>query len=314
MSLYQPLIEFNGVSKIFNEALEKKAKKAVDSLSFSVDAGEITGFVGPNGAGKTTSIKMALGLLSPTSGSVKLMGKDAFLPAARNSVAYLSEQPYFYEHLSAEETLIFIHKMKKLSPSTRDENIKKVLTTVELFEHRKGRVKTFSKGMQQRLNMAQALLGDPKLIIMDEPMSGLDPLGRRLFRALFRQLSASGTTIFFSTHVIEDMENLCEKIIVLSKGKLHYSGSISELIKSSQQGVEFCFEEIDESQIPKILDFDGVTPLQKTENSIIIVAKDSEVSKNLFLFCAENSITPTAVEPYRKSLEDILYDNQGGVQ
>jgi len=229
------LIELKNVSKIFNEALEKKAKTAVSDLTFTVEEGAITGFIGPNGAGKTTSIKMILGLVKPTKGEVSLMGISANNPLAREEVAFVSEQPYFYEHLSAYETLKFICKLKRFYKKETDREIDRVLDIVGMKRHAKERVKSFSKGMQQRLNMAQALIANPKLIIMDEPMSGMDPLGRRLFRELFKDLAERGTTIFFSTHIVEDIQTLCDKIVVLSKGKLRLSGSVDEIIKSACQ-------------------------------------------------------------------------------
>jgi ABC-2 type transport system ATP-binding protein len=232
------VIEIKNVTKIFNEALEKKAKTAVSDLSFEVDSGAITGFIGPNGAGKTTSIKMILGLVKPTKGTVSLMGMPANNPLAREEVSFVSEQPYFYEHLSAYETLKFICNLRQFYKKEIDYEIRRVLETVEMQRHAKARVKSFSKGMQQRLNMAQALIGNPKLIIMDEPMSGMDPLGRRLFRNLFKDLAEQGTTIFFSTHIVEDIETLCDKIVVLSKGKLRLQGTVEEIVKSANQNAE----------------------------------------------------------------------------
>jgi len=229
------LIELKNVGKIFNEALEKKAKTAVSDLSFEVNEGAITGFIGPNGAGKTTSIKMILGLVKPTKGEVSLMGMPANNPLAREEVAFVSEQPYFYEHLTAYETLKFICNLKRFYKKEIDREIRRVLDIVGMSRHSNGRVKSFSKGMQQRLNMAQALIANPKLIIMDEPMSGMDPLGRRLFRELFKDLAEQGTTIFFSTHIVEDIEALCDNIVVLSKGKLRLSGTVEEIVKNADK-------------------------------------------------------------------------------
>jgi len=263
----QKVIELTHVTKIFNKALEEKAKTAVSDLSFSVEAGGITGFIGPNGAGKTTSIKMILGLYLPTTGSVTLMGKPAQTPQARNEVAYVSEQPYFYEHLSAEETLVFIYQLKQLPPRAMANEIERVLNIVELTPHRKGRVKKFSKGMQMRLNMAQALLGNPKLIIMDEPMSGLDPLGRRLFRSLFKKLADQGITIFFSTHVIEDIETICDRIVVLSKGKLHYMGDVATLVQSTKIGTEYHLPPLEPKVAQKLSQLDNSTLTTNPDNT-----------------------------------------------
>lgn len=232
------LIELKNVTKIFNEALEEKAKIAVNDLSFSVEKGGITGFIGPNGAGKTTSIKMILGLVRPTKGTVKLMGMPASDKNSRQKVTFVSEQPYFYEHLTAYETLKFICNLKRFPKDKIDGEIARVLEIVEMSENAKRRVKSFSKGMQQRLNMAQSLIGNPELIIMDEPMSGMDPLGRRLFRNLFKDLAAQGVTIFFSTHIVEDIEALCDRIVVLADGKLHLQGNVAEIVSSAGTSLE----------------------------------------------------------------------------
>jgi ABC-2 type transport system ATP-binding protein len=241
----QNIIELKNVTKIFNEALEKKAKIAVDNLSFSVKSGAITGFIGPNGAGKTTSIKMILGLVRPTKGGVWLMNIPSNNPKARQKVSFVSEQPYFYEHLTAYETLKFICDLKRLHKNEIDKEIARVLEVVEMSRNAKRRVKSFSKGMQQRLNMAQALIGNPELIIMDEPMSGMDPIGRRLFRNLFKTLLNQGVTIFFSTHIVEDIEALCDEIIVLADGKLRLQGSVNDIIKSASSVQKHCsLEEI----------------------------------------------------------------------
>jgi len=302
-------IEFKNITKIYNAALEKKPVTAVKDLSFSVESGVLTGFVGPNGAGKTTSIKMTLGLVTPTKGEITLMGKKAGTPESRKDIAYVSEQPYFYEHLSAEETLAFVCEMKGISVQDRKSEIDRVLDRVELIHRRNAKVKSFSKGMQQRLNMAQALLGNPKLIIMDEPMSGLDPLGRRLFRSIFKDLKENGTTVFFSTHIIEDIQSLCDRVVVLSKGQLKYQGDIKKLIDDSKIGTEFLISENDSPTVVNFLDKQNVQYETTNERNLLVTFDNSE-SDNFVKFLADNSIIPLSIQPIRKSLEDILYDKK----
>ncbi len=299
------MITLENVSKIYNAALESKPVTAVADLSFSVQAGGITGFVGPNGAGKTTSIKMILGLVQPSTGKVTLMGEPAGSPKARQKISYVSEQPYFYEHLTAEETLKFLCEMKDIPKGDRTSEIDRVLEKVELSHRRKAKVKTFSKGMQQRLNMAQALLGKPELIIMDEPMSGLDPLGRRLFRDIFRDLRQSGITVFFSTHIIDDIENLCDRVVVLSKGKLKYQGDIQKLIDQSSKGIEYRLT----GDQAKQLDVHGSTDCKVTtapDGTVTVVAESTENS--LVSKITEAKILPISIMPIRSSLEEVLYD------
>jgi len=306
----QTVIELKNVTKIFNEALEEKPKTAVSNLSFAVEKGGITGFIGPNGAGKTTSIKMILGLVRPTKGSVSLMGMPSSDKNSRQRVAFVSEQPYFYEHLTAYETLKFICQLKHYPKRCIDDEIARVLEVVEMSANAKRRVKSFSKGMQQRLNMAQSLIGNPELIIMDEPMSGMDPLGRRLFRNLFKDLSRQGTTIFFSTHVVEDIEALCDRIVVLANGKLHLQGNVAKLINSTTYGFEYRFEN---------LDYDTFEYLSSgTQNAVISDHNDKSYSfilnteKDLEKFngkISAKNIIPHSITPIRSSLEEILYAN-----
>jgi len=302
------LIELKNVTKIFNEALEEKPKIAVSDLSFSVKKGGITGFIGPNGAGKTTSIKMILGLVRPTKGSISLMGLPPSDKKSRQKIAFVSEQPYFYEHLTAYETLLFICKLKNFPKEKIDGEIKRVLDAVEMSANAKRRVKTFSKGMQQRLNMAQSLIGNPELIIMDEPMSGMDPLGRRLFRNLLKELAQQGTTIFFSTHVVEDIEAICDSIVVLSNGKLHLQGNVAELINSTTLGVEYHFENLDYDTFEYLL--------SNTKNAVVSDGKDKSYSfilkteddlKKFNKTIAAKSVMPDSITPIRSSLEEILY-------
>jgi len=307
----QNVAELKNVTKIFNEALEEKAKTAVDDLSFSVKSGVITGFIGPNGAGKTTSIKMILGLVKPTKGVVSLMGISSSDPKARRKVSFVSEQPYFYEHLTAYETLKFICDLKRFPKNDIDKEIMRVLEIVEMPHNAKSRVKSFSKGMQQRLNMAQALIGNPELIIMDEPMSGMDPIGRRLFRELFKTLSEHGTTIFFSTHIVEDIETLCDEIIVLANGKLHLQGSVEELINSTTLGVEYRFDNLS-ADVLEILSKSiksAKTP-DKKENSYSFVLKDEDDLRNFNLSICKNTVMPSSIVPIRSSLEEILYSDK----
>lgn len=303
------IIELKNVTKIFNEALEEKAKIAVDNLSFSVEKGGITGFIGPNGAGKTTSIKMVLGLVRPTKGNVFLMGMPSNDKNSRKKVAFVSEQPYFYEHLTAYETLKFICHLKRFPKDKIDGEIFRVLEVVEMSANAKRRVKSFSKGMQQRLNMAQSLIGNPELIIMDEPMSGMDPLGRRLFRRLFKELSTQGTSIFFSTHIVEDIEALCDRIVVLANGKLHLQGNVDELINSTTLGVEYRFENMNKDLFEYLSATPNTEVFDHSENSYSFVLKNKNDLEQFNRKISEKSIMPYSITPIRSSLEDILYSD-----
>ena len=216
------IIELNGVYKTYKGDFWKKSKPALENLSFKIEEGSVTGFIGPNGAGKTTTIKTILGLISPDRGESFIKGVSSKKPTARTGIGFVSEQPYFYRHLSVYESLRFSAKLKSISTTALSKMIKTSLEKVELEDVLNKKIFNLSKGMQQRVNMAQALLGNPDIYIFDEPMSGLDPLGRLLFRNIISDLGKQGKTLFFSTHILDDIENICSNIIVLSKGKKEF--------------------------------------------------------------------------------------------
>jgi ABC-type multidrug transport system, ATPase component len=232
------IIEFTHVSKIYRKGFLAIKVPAVIDLSFSVRQGAITGFVGPNGAGKTTTIKMILGLVYPTSGVVRLCGKDASDPKSRRDIAFISEQPYFYQHLTVAEALGFAARLHGRAVAALPEEIGRILETVDLVKCEKRKIKELSKGMQQRLAMVQALLLHSSVLIFDEPMSGMDPPGRNLFRKILLSLAAQGRTIFFSTHILDDIEQLCSDVVVISKGRLEYQGPISGILQKGFKGFD----------------------------------------------------------------------------
>jgi ABC-2 type transport system ATP-binding protein len=233
------ILNVDKITKIYRRGFKGTRVTAVQDVVFSLSENHITGFVGPNGAGKTTTIKMIMGLVRPTSGRITMMGKPAESTASRAGVSYVSEQPYFYKHLTVGETIDFSARLVGIKRASIDSERKRVLDAVELAGREKAKVRSLSKGQQQRLNMASGLLGDPKLLILDEPMSGLDPPSRRLFRSLFKKLGDEGRTVFFSTHVLEDIEAVCKDVVVLDGGKLRFTGSVSSLLEKGALGTEF---------------------------------------------------------------------------
>ncbi|HEX2955738.1 MAG TPA: ABC transporter ATP-binding protein [Chitinispirillaceae bacterium] len=302
-------IELSNVSKWYRKDFWVPRSCAVADISFSVKQGCVTGFVGPNGAGKTTSIKMIMGLVFPDSGTITLYGKKTDEPLSRKGIAYLSEQPYFYNHLTVEESLRFAAELFNLPKNTIATEITRVLSCVELVDKNKSKVKSLSKGMQQRLNMAQALLGKPHTMILDEPMSGMDPPGRRLFRQLFRSLAKSGTTIFFSTHVLDDIEAVCDEVIVLSKGKVHYNGRVDALLEKGYQGKEMVISG-GTRQLREQLVSAGCS-LTEHENGLTTLfvrsGIDPQAVQTLIQGCS--SVVYHSIADKRMSLEDLLYKN-----
>lgn len=225
------ILEIENVFQTFRGGFWLQKTEVLHGVSFSVPEGSVFGFVGANGAGKTTLIHLMVGLRKPTKGSIRVMGQDSTTKEARSHIGYLPERPYFYSHLTAEQILKYFGTLSGLRPKVILERIPQVLKTVGLSDFRRLELQKFSKGMLQRIGIAQALIHDPKFLVLDEPMSGLDPLGRKEIRDLISQLAQEGRTVFFSSHIIPDVENICDHLALIKKGHLTGSGPIEDYLK-----------------------------------------------------------------------------------
>jgi ABC-2 type transport system ATP-binding protein len=212
--------------------------RALDGLSLSVEQGEVFGFLGPNGAGKTTTLKLLMQLVFPTSGGASILGRPIGDLSVKRRIGYLPENPYFYDHLTAEELLVYFAGLFGLRGVERRERVARLLDDVGLGAERRMQLRKFSKGMIQRVGLAQALINDPEVVFLDEPMSGLDPLGRRDVRSLILRLRDQGRTVFFSSHILSDAETLCSRVAIVARGRLMASGSLSDLLAQQLQGWE----------------------------------------------------------------------------
>lgn len=210
--------------------LRQPAKVALQGLNLQVTQGEVFGFLGPNGAGKTTTMNVLLGFIPPTSGSAALFGIDVRQPIARQRIGYLPELTYYYKFLTAEELLRFYAKLFGLSRAETDLRIGKLIALVELEHAAKRPIKTYSKGMRQRVGLAQALINNPDLLILDEPTSGLDPLGRMKVREIIQRLKNEGKTVFFSSHEMGEVETVCDHVAILHQGELKATGVVADLV------------------------------------------------------------------------------------
>jgi len=224
------VIVVKDVAKTFRTPLRKRKVVAVRSVSFEVQRGEIFGFLGPNGAGKTTTIKMLVGLTRPSAGTISVLGGSPFDAGVRARFGFLPEQPYFYDYLKPTELLDVFGCLFGMGRAERRRRVLELLDMVGLGQAKDRAIRKFSKGMQQRLGIAQALLNDPEIVILDEPMSGLDPIGRREVTDLIAGLKARGRTVFFSSHILADVERLCDRVVVLDRGVMRASGRLSELL------------------------------------------------------------------------------------
>jgi ABC-2 type transport system ATP-binding protein len=219
-------------------------KVAVNRLDLEVKAGEVFGFLGPNGAGKTTTMNVLLGFVPPTSGAAYLFGIDVRQPIARQRIGYLPELTYYYKFLTAEELLRFYARIFGLARAEADKRIEKLLKLVELENASKRPIKSYSKGMQQRVGIAQALINEPDLLILDEPTSGLDPLGRMKVREIIERLKNEGKTVFFSSHELGEVETVCDRVAIIHQGALKAVGSVSEITGEHHGNLEKAFLEI----------------------------------------------------------------------
>lgn len=219
-----------------------RLKELLSPFSLTVNAGEAFGFLGHNGAGKTTTIKCVLGFLSATKGKISIFGLDSLDPNSRASVGYLSEQPYFYDYLTVRETLCFFAALSGVSNSETKQRVELVAEKVGISARLDQRMRSLSKGLTQRVGLAQALIHSPKLLILDEPFSGLDPIGRREFRDIFLELKRGGTTLFMSSHVLPDVEFLCDRVSILSHGKLRGVFDLNNLPSSATASFELIVE------------------------------------------------------------------------
>ena len=228
-------IELDSVSKFYRDGFWLKKTQALFDLSLQVPRGEIFGFVGPNGAGKTTTIKILAGLHEASSGQAKLFGHSVSHKAAKAALGFLPERPYFYTHLSPRELLHFYGQLYALPQKTRQHRIHELLERSEMLPFIDVPMKNFSKGMLQRIGLCQCLLHKPDLLILDEPMSGLDPLGRALVRDIILEEHARGAAIFFSSHVLSDVERICNRVAILVKGHLRSVNTVEELTSSTKK-------------------------------------------------------------------------------
>jgi ABC-2 type transport system ATP-binding protein len=219
----------------------KRPKVALRPLRLTVEDGEVFGFLGPNGAGKTTTLKLLMGLVFPTAGTARILGLDMDDPQVKSQIGFLPEQPYFYDHLTARELLNYYGQLSGVPAKGRSERVEQMLSRLGLSDSAGVQLRKFSKGMLQRVGLAQAILHDPKLVFLDEPMSGLDPMGRREVRDLIQQLRHEGKTVFFSTHILSDAEALCDRVAVIHQGELRGVGAVAELTSERQGKVEIVF-------------------------------------------------------------------------
>ncbi len=274
-------------------------------VSFSVGQGEIFGFLGPNGAGKTTTLKVLLGLIRQTSGRAEVLGVPVGNVEVRRRIGFLPESPYFYDYLTAEEFLRFYGRLAGLDGTKLGQRISSLLDTLSLTEARHRQLRKFSKGMLQRVGLAQALIHDPELVIFDEPMSGLDPLGRKEVRDLILHLREQGKTVFFSSHIIPDVEMICDRVAVIVKGEVVAAGRVDELIGHGRtHSVEVVCEGIRREQLESVQGL-GARVVDRGAQCLIVLPDPQRLDEVLVGIRARGAKL-ISVTPHKGSLEELF--------
>lgn len=284
-----------------------KATTVLSDVSLTVKQGEIFGFLGHNGAGKTTTMKILLGLLRATSGKVELLGAPAGEVAVHARIGYLPEAPYFYDYLTADEFLTFYGRLAKLSSSTICSRVPELLKRVGLQEARHRQLRKFSKGMLQRIGLAQAMIHDPELIILDEPMSGLDPMGRKEVRDLILSLRDQGKTVFFSTHILSDVEMICDRVGILAKGKMLSVGRVEDFVGDhGAHSIEVVCEGVVGDEVP-IIKRCALRVLQRGSRCLIMLP-GQDVLEDVLSAVRNAGGKLVSVLPQKGSLEEVFVE------
>jgi ABC-2 type transport system ATP-binding protein len=253
-AMSNPAIEILGLTKDYPVGFwRQRMRRSLDNLTLQVEDGEVIGFLGPNGAGKTTTLKLLMGLIFPTSGTARIRGRSIDDIAMHREIGYLPEQPYFYDYLTARELLDYFARFFSYGAAERRKRVARFLDLVGLAASADVQLRKFSKGMMQRTGIAQAILHDPQVVFLDEPMSGLDPVGRREVRDIILQLKREGRTVLFSTHILSDAEMLCDRVAVLVGGKLQGVGAPPDMVSFTVHAMEILFEVHDATALPRRL-------------------------------------------------------------
>jgi ABC-2 type transport system ATP-binding protein len=307
------VIEIETLTKDFSVGFWKKRHlRALDGLSLQVNQGEIFGFLGPNGAGKSTTIKILMNLLHPTAGNARILGEPVDKVSMHQRIGYLPENPYFYDYLTPAELLTYMGRLFGLRRSRLSRKVDELLDKVGLSDAHNLQLRKFSKGMVQRIGIAQALINDPEIVFLDEPMSGLDPLGRMEVRRIITSLKARGVTVFFSSHVLPDVEALCDRIAILNKGKLQEMGAMEDILKVGIEGYEIILSGSPAGMPGNLRQMcDEVEPME--ERLRLRVASRERVEA-LLGFAFAQKMELISVNPIRPSLEEHFQSTVGSRQ
>lgn len=298
-------LEIKNLHKSFKSNFLLKNYHILKGIEMSVEKGEIYGFLGPNGAGKTTTMKCILGLLTPDSGQISILGQPGNHTQTRKNIGFLPEHPYFYDYLTPEELLQFSGMLFSIPPSKIREKSNQLLELVGLANKKDIKLRKFSKGMVQRVGLAQSLINDPDFIILDEPFSGLDPIGRKELRDIILSLKTAGKTVFFSSHILQDMELMVDRVGIILDGKIKREGKLSDLVSRTVRYYEIVFSGISReifANNPHPVD------LRIQDNNFIATVETVEDSNEFIKWIYQNNGKIVSVTPVKRTLEDIFLE------
>ena len=298
-------IETEGLTKDYYLGFWRpRPYRALDALTMTVEEGEVFGFLGPNGAGKSTTLKLLMGLIFPTSGTARILGKPVGDLDTRRRVGFLPENPSFYDHLTAEELLEYFAGLSGLRGEERRRRVSASLDEVGIAAERRMPLRSFSKGMIQRVGVAQALVAEPRIVFLDEPMSGLDPLGRRHLRQLMLQLRDRGCTVFFSSHILSDAEALCSQVGIVAQGRLMALGRLADMVAFELRGWELVVANVPDTTKAKLHGRASVTTISNQRYTIEL--PPHEAPALLIQTLAADGVEVVSLNPIRTTLEDYF--------
>lgn len=298
------IIQTNNLNKTYRPAFSRVGKTALHGLTIDVRRGEIFGLVGPNGSGKTTTLKTLLGLIKPTGGSVEIFGRGPRDVAVKQRIGFLPDGPYFYDHLNSYEVLDFYGKLFGYSKEERRRKSEEILDMVDLNKaDRKRVIRTYSKGMMQRVGLAQALLNDPELLFLDEPTTGLDPIGARQMKDTILRVRDAGKTVLLCSHLLADVQAICDRVAILSEGRLVKFGTVPELVGPSQH-FEIYAEGFSDAMLSKAQSMN--LPFERENGHIKFGADSSEELQTILTFISQSNARTLDVKGHSETLEDVF--------
>lgn len=301
------VIQTENLTKDYRAGFWRRRVRVLHDLNLEVRAGEVFGFLGPNGAGKTTTLKLLTGLIHPTAGSATVLGEPAGSVRVKARIGFLPENPYFYDYLTATEFLDYCGSLTGLPRTVRRDRARALLERVGLSGQGSLQLRKHSKGMLQRIGLAQALINEPAVIFLDEPMSGLDPIGRKEVRDLILQLREQGRTVFFSTHIIPDVEVVCDRVGIILAGRLVAVGRVEELLASPLEQIEVTASGLEPEAAAVLADRSVVPPVRSGER-ILIAVKGEEGLEQVLRAILQAGGRVHSVVPHRRTLEEVFLD------